>query len=415
VERRAPRVQPSDGIGGARRVQFTAILIIASLVLSLVLAEIAVRVHLWNRPVTFHIVDAVYGQYDAHFGQRFRPNSRKVLSLVENGRVAWCPGVIGRANGDGLGGRSTLRDAAQADYVIFTTGDSFSHWMRSALTVPDVVESVLRERTGLKVVDLNFARGAYGLLQMLTLAADMYPVVKPDLVVIQFISDDLTRGRWWTREALIDGRPRSQISPAPDGFDDPRTTNEEDIVDPRASEAWCERQLTAPVPDDVVSASAAYHRAYLRSKGIAFEPFSLTKSYLMDAVWSGVFGTPFYSQTAFSLMPRVTASQFAADPGYHDAVRKLRGFGVPTVLVHLPNKAEVLTGRPFRGQEATAIWARLEQDLGTRVVTLGEMDHRPAVPRIMDLQPHNAHPNLDGIHFYGDYVATAIEPRVKRR
>ena len=93
MERRAPRVQPSDGIGGARRVQFTAILIIASLALSLVLAEIAVRVHLWNRPVTFHIVDAVYGQYDAHFGQRFRPNSRKVLSLVENGRVAWCPGA----------------------------------------------------------------------------------------------------------------------------------------------------------------------------------------------------------------------------------------------------------------------------------------------------------------------------------
>jgi len=234
VERRAPRVQPSDGIGGVRRLQFTAILIIASLALSLLLAEIAVRIHLWNRPVTFHLVDAVYGQYDARFGQRFRPNSRKVLSLVENGRVAWCPGVIGRANEDGLGGRSTLRDAAQADYVIFTTGDSFSHWMRSTLTVPDVVESVLRERTGLEVVDLNFARGAYGLLQMLTLAAEMYPVVKPDLVVVQFISDDLTRGRWWTREALIDGRPRSQISPTPDGFDDPRTTNEEDIVDPAA-------------------------------------------------------------------------------------------------------------------------------------------------------------------------------------
>jgi len=416
VRRRIASAVPArpDGLEPGRRLAFIAILIATSVGLSLVLAEIVVRVHLWNRPVSFQLVDAVYGQYDRRFGQRFRPNSRKVLSLVENGRVVWCPGVVGRANEDGLGGRSTLRDAARADYVIFTTGDSFSHWMRSALTVPDVVESVLREHTGLKVVNLNFARGAYGILQMLTLAAEMYPVVKPNLVVVQFISDDLTRGRWWTREAEIDGRTRSQISPRPDGFDDPRTTNEEDIVDPRATEAWCDRQLAAPVPDGVIRDAMAYHRAYLRAKGIAFEPFSLTKSYLIDAVWSGIFATPFYSQTAFSLMSRVTARQFAADPGYHDAVRRLKGFGVPTLLVHLPNKAEVLTGRPFRGREATAIWARLEADLGTRIVTLGEMEPRPAVPRVMDLQPNNAHPNIDGIRFYGAYVAAAIEPRLRR-
>jgi hypothetical protein len=398
-----------------RRLAFPAVLIVASVALSLAIAEIVVRVHLWNRPITFHLVEGVYGQYDPRFGQRFRPNSRKVLSLVNNGRVVWCPGVIGSANGDGLGGRSTLREAARADYLIFTTGDSFSHWTRSALTVPDVVESLLRERTGLNVVNLNFARGAYGLLQMLTLAAEMYPVLKPNLVVVQFISDDLTRGRWWTREVVVDGRTRSQISPRPDGFDDPRTTNDEDIVDARATEEWCRRQLAAPAPDAVVRDAAAYHRAYLRAKGIAFEPFSLTKSYLIDAVWGGIFGTPFYSQTAFSLMPRVTSSQFLADPGYHEAVRKLRAYGVPTVLVHLPNKAEVLTGRPFRGREATAIWNRLEEDLGTRIVTLGEMEHRPAVPRVMDLQPNNAHPNLDGIRFYGEYVAAAIEPRVTRQ
>jgi hypothetical protein len=60
-----------------------------------------------------------------------------------------------------------------------------------------------------------------------------------------------------------------------------------------------------------------------------------------------------------------------ADPGYHDAVRKLKTFGAPVVLVHLPNKAEILTGRPFRGRDAEAIWGQLEKDLGTRIVTLG--------------------------------------------
>jgi hypothetical protein len=391
------------------------LLVATGVLLSLALAEIAVRAQVGSRPASFHIVNSVFGQYDAQFGQRFRPNSKKILSLVSNGRVVWCPGVVASANGDGLGGRSTLEDAQKADYVIFTTGDSFSYWKRSALTVPDVVESLLGERTGVKVVNLNFARGTYGVLQMLTLAAEMYPTLKPHLVVVQFISDDLTRGRWWTREAVIDGRTRSQMSPRPNGFEDPRITNDEDVVDERATEEWCQQQLIAPQQDVVVKNAVAYHRAYLRSKGIAFDPFSLTKSYLIEAVWSTVFDRPFYSQTAFSLMPRVTAKEFLADPGYPDAVQKLKKFGVPVVLVHLPNKAEILLGRPFRGREAEAICTHLERDLGTHIVTLAAMQNRPPVPPTIDLQPNNAHPNLDGIKFYGDYVARVIEPLVKRK
>jgi len=390
-------------------------LVATGVLLSLVIAEIAVRAHVGSRPVSFHIVDGVFGQYDPQFGQRFRPNSKKVLSLVSNGRVTWCPGVIASANRDGLGGRSTLKDARKADFVIFTTGDSFSYWKQSALTVPDVVESVLGERTGLKVVNLNFARGTYGLLQMLTLAAETSPILKPQLVVVQFITDDLTRGRWWTRETVIEGRTRSQMSPRPDGFDDPRTTNDEDVVDGRATEAWCRRELHAAEQDAVVKDSVAFHRAYLRSKGIAFDPVSPTKSYLIEAAWSTFFGRPFYAQTAFSLMPRVTAGEFLADPGYPDAVQKLKKSRVPVVLVHLPNKAEILVGRPFRGREAESIWTHLERDLGTRIATLAELSNRPSPPPTIDLQPNNAHPNLDGIKFYGQYVATVLEPLVRRK
>jgi hypothetical protein len=390
-------------------------LLVGSVLLALVLAEIAVRVHLWSRPVSFHIVRSVFGQFDARLGQRFPPSSSKVLSLVKDGRVVWCPGVVASANADGLGGRSTLADARKAQYVILTTGDSFSYWMRSALTVPDVVESRLSQRTGLTVVNLNFARGTYGVLQMLTLVAEMLPSVKPDLIVVQLISDDLTRGRWWTREAVIDGRPRAQISPRPDGFDDARITNEQDVVDGRATEEWCQGQLGAQQPDMVVTDSVAYYRAYLRSKGIAFEPLSLSKSYLIDAVWSSLFGRPFYSQTALSLIPRVTAKEFLADPGYHDAVQKLTRSGVPVILVHLPNKAEILIGRPFRGRDAEAIWVQLEKDLGTRIATLAALENRPPTPQTIDLQPNNAHPSLDGIKFYGEYVTAVIESHVKRR
>jgi len=114
-------------------------------------------------------------------------------------------------------------------------------------------------------------------------------------------------------------------------------------------------------------------------------------------------------------MPRVTAGEFLADPGYPDAVQKLKKSRVPVVLVHLPNKAEILVGRPFRGREAESIWTHLERDLGTRIVTLAELSNRPSPPPTIDLQPNNAHPNLDGIKFYGQYVATVLEPLVRRK
>jgi hypothetical protein len=132
-------------------------------------------------------------------------------------------------------------------------------------------------------------------------------------------------------------------------------------------------------------------------------------------VWPSLFDRPFYSQTARSLIPRVTAREFLTDPGYHEAVQKLTRSGVPVVLVHLPNKAEIVVGRPFRGREAEAIWTQLERDLGTRIATLAAMEPRPPVPATIDLQPNNAHPNLDGIKFYGEYVTQVIEPRVKSR
>src|SRR5215831_19902900 len=169
--RRAPRSCSSlhavlvERMTGPARTSWAArvALVATGVCLSLAIAEIAVRAHVGSRPVSFHIVNGVFGQYDREFGQRFPPSSKKVLSLVSDGRVTWCSGVIASSNVDGLGGRSTLADARNADYVIFTTGDSFSYWMQSALTIPDVVETLLGERTGLKVVNLNFARGAYGI------------------------------------------------------------------------------------------------------------------------------------------------------------------------------------------------------------------------------------------------------------
>jgi hypothetical protein len=35
------------------------------------------------------------------------------------------------------------------------------------------------------------------------------------------------------------------MSQRPNGFSDPRITNDQDVVDERATEEWCQRQLAA--------------------------------------------------------------------------------------------------------------------------------------------------------------------------
>src|SRR5258705_3410891 len=115
------------------------LLVATGVLLSLALAEIAVRAQVGSRPVSFHIVNAVFGQYDEQFGQRFRPNSKKILSLVSNGRVVWCPGVVASANDDGLGGRRTLAGGREGDDVVFPASGSVTYRERAAPALAAVV------------------------------------------------------------------------------------------------------------------------------------------------------------------------------------------------------------------------------------------------------------------------------------
>jgi hypothetical protein len=102
------------------------VLLVASVVLALLLAEIAVRAHIWSRPVSFHIVKSVFGQCEtARFGSVFRRASARCSrsSRTAGGLV---PGRRRERQRRRARRRSTLADARTADYVILTTGDSFT-------------------------------------------------------------------------------------------------------------------------------------------------------------------------------------------------------------------------------------------------------------------------------------------------
>ena len=55
---------------------------------------------------------------------------------------------------------------------------------------------------------INFGRDSYGMLQMFHLANAMTKEFKPDLIIIAFITNDLTRARFWRTVNYIKGEKR---------------------------------------------------------------------------------------------------------------------------------------------------------------------------------------------------------------
>src|SRR5215470_4814938 len=111
------------------RVLGKLLLVLGSVSVTAVGAEAGLRTYKAIRgphDTPFRVAPAVYGRFDAHFGQHFTPGSQFVVSLVADNKVFGCLGVVESANEDGLGGRSTLKKARAAEYVILTTGDSFT-------------------------------------------------------------------------------------------------------------------------------------------------------------------------------------------------------------------------------------------------------------------------------------------------
>ena len=95
-------------------------------------------------------------------------------------------------------------------------GDSFTaNVQHGGLTWPDLFESDLDASLPSDVVVMNFARGGYGVLQMFDLAAAKAEELRPDMVIIAFISGDLERNRFWRSVRRIGGRTRWLVAAEP--------------------------------------------------------------------------------------------------------------------------------------------------------------------------------------------------------
>jgi len=392
----------------ARTVRKYAIVVAANAVICLMivgLAEFAYRVRLKgqieNGAPSYRVTPAMYVEFDAAHGERFKPNHDLWISCVEDGRLVWGT-TASRSNADGLGGRTTLAEYDSSDVKILVFGDSFTHWNQKGETWPDLLQAVLSRRLGKRVAVLNYARGAYGVIQMLELAADRAPALRPDLVVLAPIGDDFSRARWWCQEVQKDGVTRWMMSSKKDEFLDYRFAVDEVLIDPRTTPGWCDSTWHRGGYDPVVASLNERYAAISRGIWAVHPPvelFTLRHSYLL--AWL-VLRDPLAGR--HRTLPRVPFTDYGDDEGALAAIERLKSSRVPVLLVYLPVEAEVDAGRAMMTRQALKLKLSLEREMGVRFEEL-YADFVGRRPEPFDLRPFDRHPSRAALEFYAENVA----------
>ncbi len=412
------RGSESEGTKGARLAnRFSrreACLILAGLMSGAGLAELAYRLSLEAAlhrdlafPVaTYRVASRAYCEYDRQHGGRL-PASRELwISFVQGGRLVWGT-TASVANADGLGGRTTFAQYRAAKTKVLVLGDSFTHWNQGGDSWPDLLQAELARRGHDSLAVLNLARGTYGVLQMLDLAADAVESERPDLVLLAAIGDDFSRARWWCQSVPEDGVERWLLSPSPDGPWNDRGAVDEVLVASGADRAWCERVLAHGGSDDELLGllNALFERRQRQFLLARRNPalLSFSTSYLANRL---LRGDPYGE--GVHVIPRVSFEDFGADRDALRAIHRLAQSNVPIRPFYLPLWRELRAGQLQLSRSHRRLKESLERLLGAEFLTVGDGCASP-VPGPFDLSPYDLHPSRAGLEYYAGCIASEVE------
>jgi hypothetical protein len=395
---------------------------LSAFLLSLAGAEAAYRYHLYRtEPARFHRskLHVDYFQqspwvYNEDYGWDYRPGATQGGSIA-GGAVVSCwrwhaneRGNVGRIKGS----------YSEADLKLLVFGDSWTSQPRQLadgtnVTWPDFLQDELEARTGRSVHVVNFARDASGLLQMLDMARIKLPEWQPDLAVIAFITDDLTRARSWRVAGEFDGAERVLTSLSPNRQPKLDVAAETAIVQPDADESWCRQARLAGIEDDPIATSIEQRRRQARGRGSPLaDPWSTSQSFLFDAI---VRGNPTYSNIARlkpAQNPRHGLESFSQDRKMVEAFEAIRQLEIPVALVHLAYYAEIAMGQEVIPTSArdVSLWRSLEQ-LHEEPIrrTLEHVTLPVENPEELSGDfPRDHHPSMRGLAFYGQMVSEVL-------
>ena len=391
-----------------------SMLVLCSIVVTIVGIEILYRFHLYQKgafEATYRVGSFVYGIYDEYFGIKYKPNKKFTLFYIKGGKVTFCPEAISISNKDAINGKTTIDEYNRADVKILTFGDSFTHWNQNGYTWPDLLQENLREILNKDVAVLNYGRGTYGVLQMFDLAQAKIIEHQPDLVIFAFITDDLTRNRWWTKALNIDGYTRPLLFNNKEVFD-LMTASDEYIVNPSVNLAWCKKSLTTnksnPILDQVNKQYNEIRKSTLKLWGISENYnslFSLKHLYIYNRL---LYGTPFWNKFRAEI-PRIKYKHFKWDKKILSNIESIKHSKTPYILFHLPRSGEIENSKIRANRQEASLLTSLEEVTGKKVIFLHKLIYKKSLPEVIDLRPHDGHPNFAGLKLYADTITNYVK------
>jgi hypothetical protein len=396
----------------------TLLLIIAGSLIGALLLEAGFRVYLWQKG-SFAVYNISHWEFDKDFGYIYPPGRTIDQVNIAGGRVVSCDrisvinkfGNIGPIAGDWA--------AAQLKIAVF--GDSWTAFHHNGKTWPHFLQEILEKRLGKSVAVMNFGRDGYGVLQMFDLAAAKIPEWKPDIAIFAFITDDLTRARFW-RTVVGEGDNQRVLTSI-----DPVTVPREDratdtyLLMASATYAWCLKMVTAKEPDDVLRRLTDKRRRLLVASVWDFNhSFVLDRLLQVYSFWTNSFVLDrllrVYSfwtiqrRAPPGVNPLTDLQQYSDDPLFIRNLAIVKGSGTDWMLFHLAISREIKANREYMlKRQGVALLESLEQVTGKKVLRTTDYVKMPIEqPERMKAAPDNEHPSLWGMSLYAEAIAEAL-------
>jgi len=350
------------------------------------------------RPSIFRVSDSVYGELDGNLGVKYKPDSAVSYAYVDtSGKVHDCIKNLSVTNSSGFRGLDTTDDYINAPFRIVVSGDSFSHWNNEGKTIVDFMKLEL-QRSNIQASAINVAGGGFGIQQMLVSAASAvseFGKRTPNLIVIQFIRDDITRAWWYSQSVKDDsGYTRARIARTTECLSvGSRCGADQYIVNPRATNDWCQSQLLRPDHNEV---SESISRQYSDIVGLNF---TNTRRLLTE-----------FTGLAFdrgAILPRITTIHDIKDDRFEKALATLRRTGAKILFIYLPIESEIRAKRVSLSvleSEAISYYQTAINAPAIMPSDYSSFDH----VKNFAVSKFDRHPSLELQRAYGNYVSKIV-------
>jgi hypothetical protein len=373
-------------------------LLVASTAATFVVVEIAFRLSLDRKSkIAYSAASNSIYRYNAEFGYEYAPNSSAKVVLVREGEVVRTTEVrVGPYGNLGDGVKSWTED----DFKIAVFGDSFTANPVAYNLWTEYLAAPLSTAIRKNVSVMNLARDGFGLLSIIHLAACSLDSVKPDLVIIAFIADDLTRERVWRTNIRTNDVERIVVSaqrsptPAADSVQDVMLLNPEIGVEPNADSVDTMNIQFKKLQDESIHSGIARY----------------TTSLLLNRIR---YGEPYFTLRKTPQMPRVSIGDFRNETQFVKDMQQLRSRNIPILFVLLPVFEDFQAGTVQMNDQQRLLFESFKALVHHEVVVLQNEREKPLPPfERYFLYPHDPHPSELGAQWYADGIARVVLQRV---